>query len=617
MSSRILIALLVPTLAAPPASMAQDPAIRLSVTGNQRNSEGGLQLLPGDPVRVQVQTRDQGYLLVLNVEPGGEVRVIFPVDPFDDASIRGGRQYEIRDAAARESFIASETGAGLVYAAVSPDPFRFDSVVRDGRWNVEALVVSRDADPEDGATNLVLAMTSDRGFDFDVLPYLVQNEVTEVVEVVEENHYYADPYSYPVYCGWRSYRYYPSCGGYYDPYCYSCGRTGLFIGFGFGSPYYYSPYGYGYGYGFGHGFPRSRFFGGHFTHTSRPFTQLTGRARGYGARQFGGDRFGDGRRGFADGRRGFDDGRRGFDDGRRGFDDGRSGFDGRSRAGGGRTVAARPAVENRPVTSGPMERVTRRARPSAAEGQRVTSGPMERVARRARPSTAERADGRSGRNGNNGTEVGRREQTRVTPDAAERGGRDRVRARPSTENRSPAVAPATRSRARSTTIEGAAVTRPERATTARNVAFTQSQTRQDPPARARARPSRPERVKAPTLVRRKDRPATRSDPKKARPTTDRARPATERQRPAARPSSSDRRPTATRARPSRSDRPTVNRSRPSSSNRPAVNRSRPPRSTKAAPSRPSRPAAKGGKPSGGGKASKGSGSGGRSRSRRP
>jgi len=545
MSSRFLIALLVPTLAFPAVSPAQDPAIRLSVTGNQRNSEGGLRLLPGDAVRVQVQTKDPGHLLVLNVEPGGEVRVIFPVDPFDDTSIRGGRQYEIRDAAARESFIASETGAGLVYAAVSPDPFRFDSVTRDGRWNVEALVVSREADPEDGATNLVLALSSERGFDFDVLPYLVQNEVTEVVEVVEENHYYADPYSYPVYCGWRSYRYYPSCGGYYDPYCFSCGRTGLFIGIGFGSPYYYSPYGYGYGYGF----PRGGFFGGHVTHTSRPYTQLTGRARGYGARQFGGDRF--------------DDGRRGFGDGRGGFDDGRSGFDGRSR--GGRTVA----------------------------------GPMERVARRARPSAVERADGPGDRSRNSGGEVGRREPTRVTTDAVERGGRDRARARPSTGNRSTDVAPATRSRARSsTTIEGAAVTRPERAT-ARNVAFTQSQARQDPPARARARPSRPERAKEPVLVRRKDRPsATGSEPRNARPATERARPATER------PS----------ARPSTSDRPTASRARPSNSGRPTASPSRPPSSTKAAPSRPS---AKGGKPSGGGKASKGSSSGSRSRSRRP
>jgi len=557
MSSRVLIALLVPALALPSVSMAQDPAIRVQAMGNQRNSDGGLRLLPGDPVRVEVQTRNPGHLLVLNVEPNGEVRVIFPVDPFDDTSIRGGRQYEIRDAAARESFIASETGAGLVFAAVSPDPFRFDSIVRDGRWSVEALVVPRDADPEEGATNLVLAMTSDRGFDFDVLPYLTQTEVTEVVEVVEENHYYADPYSYPVYCGWRSYRYYPSCGGYYDPYCFSCGRTGLYIGIGLGWPYYYSPYGYGYGdgYGYGYGFPRR--FGGHFSGSSRSFTQLTGRARGYGARQFGG----------AGGR---------SDDGRRGFDDDRSGFDGRSRGAGGRTVAAGPA----------------------ADAGTFSSGPIERVARRARPSGAERGTGPSGRN--DGAEIGRREPPRVTSDAPERGGRERARARPTREIQSRDVAPETRSRARS--IEGAAVTRPER-THARTVAFTPSEAQQDPPARARARPSRPERVKEPVLVRRKDRPsATRSDPENARPTTERARPAADRPTASrAQPSNSDRRPTATRARPSTADRPTANRSRPPSSARPA----------------PSRPAAKGGKPSGDGNASRGSGSGNRSRSRRP
>lgn len=61
---------------------------------------------PGDRVRLQVDAEADGYLLVLNYDTEGRVRVLFPLDPRDDAMVRAGRRYEVRDADAQEAFRA-------------------------------------------------------------------------------------------------------------------------------------------------------------------------------------------------------------------------------------------------------------------------------------------------------------------------------------------------------------------------------------------------------------------------------------------------------------------------------------------------------------------------------
>ena len=92
----MITALLLPFLlgmpAAAPAVRAgsgDDPAIQIWINNDRR-------FLPGDRAKVQVRTREDGYLLVLHVDPDGHLRVLFPLDPRDDDFIRGGRKYEIR-----------------------------------------------------------------------------------------------------------------------------------------------------------------------------------------------------------------------------------------------------------------------------------------------------------------------------------------------------------------------------------------------------------------------------------------------------------------------------------------------------------------------------------------
>ena len=115
----MLTALLLPLLVAgaPGGSGARaasdDPAIQVWISSDRK-------FLPGEHAKVQVRTLEDGYLIVLHVDPDGHLRVLFPIDPKDDNFVRGGRKYEIRGRGGRESFTADDrTGRGTVYAAVS------------------------------------------------------------------------------------------------------------------------------------------------------------------------------------------------------------------------------------------------------------------------------------------------------------------------------------------------------------------------------------------------------------------------------------------------------------------------------------------------------------------
>lgn len=205
---------------APAAAVtSDDPAVQLWINNDRR-------FLPGDDAKVQVRTREDGYLLVLHVDTEGHLRVLFPLDPKDDDFVRGGRKYEVRGRGGRESFTAdSHSGRGTLYAAVSSDPYKFDGYVVGDHWDYRALAPNRLAsDPEAELNDLVRRMSQD-DFDYDLLTYDVADRVA-----------YSD-YSTPYYSS-----------GYLDS-CFSCGyrpyRSGISIGLFFGRPYrraYYDPF---------------------------------------------------------------------------------------------------------------------------------------------------------------------------------------------------------------------------------------------------------------------------------------------------------------------------------------------------------------------------------------
>jgi len=202
-----------------------DPAIQIWISNNRR-------FLPGDEAKVQVRVREDGYLLVLHVDPEGHLRVLFPVDPRDDNFARGGRKYEIRGRGNRETFTASDgTGRGTVYAAVSHDPFRFDEFVLGDHWDYRQLAPrGLPAEPEQDLNELVRRM-ADGSFDYDILTYDVIERVVYASDYSGSTYY--DSYG----CGSS----YFGCGGAYygSPYGFS---VGLFFGRPYYPRHYYDPF---------------------------------------------------------------------------------------------------------------------------------------------------------------------------------------------------------------------------------------------------------------------------------------------------------------------------------------------------------------------------------------
>ncbi|HMH81559.1 MAG TPA: DUF4384 domain-containing protein, partial [Gemmatimonadales bacterium] len=196
----------------------------------------------GDKARVNVRVADDGYLIVLRADARGRVRVLFPLDPSDDAFVRGGKTVEVRGRGDREAFSVDDgEGSGLVLAARAVAPFKFDEFVRGDHWDYRVLSARESGDDKEAAlVDIVQRMAPDGHFDYDAVTY-----------VVAAARNYSASY-YPGYSGlgigfgwgWPyRYRYgfYSTCYDpfYYDPFvCYD--------------PFPYLPYRYGFSYGYGY-----------------------------------------------------------------------------------------------------------------------------------------------------------------------------------------------------------------------------------------------------------------------------------------------------------------------------------------------------------------------------
>jgi len=125
-------------------------------------------LVRGAPVRVYVQTSEDGYLVVLRARTDGRIQVLFPADPTAEPFVRAGT-YEIRRASDGEAFVVLEPdGTGMVLAALSPGSLRDDEFARQADWNPDALAPSwPGADREGALTDVVQRMAGDGYFNYD------------------------------------------------------------------------------------------------------------------------------------------------------------------------------------------------------------------------------------------------------------------------------------------------------------------------------------------------------------------------------------------------------------------------------------------------------------------
>jgi Domain of unknown function (DUF4384) len=235
---------------APTSAPVAEPTIKVWL--NKRAD-----LRRGDRGRVYVRPDVDGYLLVLHVEPDGRIRVLFPLDPYDDNYVRGARDYEIEGRGGREAFrVYQSDGAGTVFAAFSRDPFQFDAFVQDDHWDYRLLEQWRltpDLDPETELTALTQQLTSGTYYDYDLTSYFVGQQVATT-------NYYSYPRSYGISIGfgnwypwsWRMWAY-SSSWACSDPFWWGSYRCDPYYG-GYASywydPWYYRPYRYAGWYGY-------------------------------------------------------------------------------------------------------------------------------------------------------------------------------------------------------------------------------------------------------------------------------------------------------------------------------------------------------------------------------
>src|SRR6059058_1381222 len=227
----MMLTLMVSLLAsAPPEAIrSDDPPIKVSL--NQDNY-----FVRGDRARVKIRTAEDGYVVVVRADAQGRVRVLFPLDPTDDDFVRGGHTNEVRGRGDREAFYVDDSdGAGLVLAARSAAPFKFDEFVRGDHWDYRVLT-AREAgdDKEQALLDIVQRMTPDGHFDYDVAQYTVANVESYYSGY---NHYYS-PFGIGVGFGYGSpyygYGAYSSC---YDPFFYAPLSCSSFY-----DPFFYRPY---------------------------------------------------------------------------------------------------------------------------------------------------------------------------------------------------------------------------------------------------------------------------------------------------------------------------------------------------------------------------------------
>ncbi len=214
----------------------------------------GGQYSRGDYAKAQFQAAADGYILLLQADQDGRVRVLFPLDPGDDNFIRGGKTYKVIGRDSRGSFYLDQAGgSGMVYVAWSKSPFRFTDFVRGDHWDYTVLdQYNASDDPEGQLTDLVLQMTS-QGFDYAIDRYIVYS-------IAE---YSAETTTYVGVSGWPWPTYYTGGWGvgitFGSPCCYNPWYwNSWYPAYGWGYPAYgwgYPAYGWGYpGYGYGGGY---------------------------------------------------------------------------------------------------------------------------------------------------------------------------------------------------------------------------------------------------------------------------------------------------------------------------------------------------------------------------
>lgn len=178
----------------------------------------------GQGARVFLRADRDAYVTIFRVDTDGRVRVLFPLEPWEDGYVQGEHEFEIQGRGDDAFDVDDYPGVGYVFAVASPDPFDYDPIVIGDHWDYRAIADGRvRGDPYVALTDLAQRIMPGSGdeWDYDIVPYYVERRYDYPRFLCYDCHSYA------------SYR-------YWNPYSYSCVRFRIVV---FDDPYYY-PYRY-------------------------------------------------------------------------------------------------------------------------------------------------------------------------------------------------------------------------------------------------------------------------------------------------------------------------------------------------------------------------------------
>jgi len=192
----------------------------------------------GDDAHVYLVTEVDAYVTVVRIDTDGRLRLLFPLDPWEDNWVRGGKRVEVLSRNRGSAFrISDYAGVGYVFAVASPDPFDFQAITRGDHWDYRTVADDGRVrgDPYVAIGDLADKITPGGEYDYDVAEYYVEQHYDyprfACYDCHSYTHYtlwnpyttyctsfriviYDDWYYYP----YRYYPYYPAYYPYYRPY---------------------------------------------------------------------------------------------------------------------------------------------------------------------------------------------------------------------------------------------------------------------------------------------------------------------------------------------------------------------------------------------------------------
>jgi hypothetical protein len=177
----------------------------------------------GDQARVYFKSDRDAYVTVIRIDTDGRMRVLFPIDPWEDNFARGGRTFEVLGRDRDEAFRVDDyPGVGYLFAIASSDPFQYDDIVRGDHWDYRSISDGRvRGDPYVVVSDLAEQIAREGDYDYDVVSYDVERHYDYPRFVCYDCHTYAS---------WH----------YWDPYSSYCSRFRIVIY----DDWYYYPYRY-------------------------------------------------------------------------------------------------------------------------------------------------------------------------------------------------------------------------------------------------------------------------------------------------------------------------------------------------------------------------------------